>query len=106
MIEKFRYLRLVACSYPLKVPGIKRKKIYMNLGYFNYPAPINEPVLGYAPGSKEKEVLKKTLQELKSTRHDIPMFIDGKEVRTGKTKSIRPPHEIAHILGDFHAGDE
>ncbi len=78
----------------------------MNLGYFNYPAPINEPVLGYAPGSKEKEVLKKTLQELKSTRHDIPMFIGGKEVRTGKTRSIRPPHEIAHILGDFHAGDE
>jgi 1-pyrroline-5-carboxylate dehydrogenase len=78
----------------------------MNLGYFNYPAPGNEPVLGYGPGSKEKEVLKQTLQELKSTQHDIPMYIGGQEVRTGKKVTVHPPHEIAHTLGFFHAGDE
>jgi len=78
----------------------------MNLGYFNYPAPANEPVLNYGPGSKEKEVLKQTLQELKSTPHDIPMYIGGQEVRTGKKVTIHPPHEIAHTLGFFHAGDE
>ena len=78
----------------------------MNLGYFNYPAPGNEPVLNYGPGSKEKELLKKTLQELKSTEHDIPMYIGGKEVRTGKKIALRPPHEIAHILGHFHEGEE
>jgi len=78
----------------------------MNLGYFNYPAPANEPVLNYAPGSKEKEQLKKTLKELKSTEHDIPMFIGGKEIRTGKKTVIRPPHENAHVLGYFHEGDE
>jgi len=77
----------------------------MNLGYFNYPAPGNEPVLNYAPGSKEKEELKKTLKELKSTEHDIPMYIGGKEVRTGNKKALRPPHEIAHVLGYFHEGD-
>jgi len=78
----------------------------MNLGYFNYPAPANESVLNYGPGSKEKEVLKQTLQELKSTPHDIPMYIGGQEVRTGKKVTIHPPHEIAHTLGFFHAGDE
>jgi len=78
----------------------------MNLGYFNYPAPANEPVLNYAPGSKEKEQLKKTLAALKSVEHDIPMFIGGKEIRTGKKTVIRPPHEIAHVLGYFHEGDE
>jgi len=78
----------------------------MSIGTFNYPAPGNEPVLNYAPGSKERETLKKTLSELKSTKHDIPMFIGDKEVRTGKTIQLRPPHETAHVLGAFHEGDE
>ncbi|MBS1662094.1 MAG: L-glutamate gamma-semialdehyde dehydrogenase [Bacteroidetes bacterium] len=78
----------------------------MSLGYFNYPAPINEPVLNYGPGSKEKATLKATLKELKSVEHDIPMYIGDKEVRTGKKIALRPPHEIAHTLGYFHEGDE
>ena len=78
----------------------------MNLGYFSYPLPVNEPVLNYAPGSKEKETLKATLKELKSRPHDIPMYIGDKEVRTDKKKELRPPHEIAHSLGHFHEGNE
>ena len=76
------------------------------LGYFSYPIPVNEPVLNYAPGSAERAALKKTLDELKKEQADIPMYIGGEEVRTGKTRSIHPPHEIAHTLGHFHAGDE
>ena len=56
----------------------------MNLGYFNYPMPVNEPVLNYAPGSAEKKRLKEVLAELKSTQVDVPMYIGSKEVRTGK----------------------
>lgn len=78
----------------------------MSLGYFNYPAPANEPVLSYAPGSHEKTTLKKALKELKSVEHDIPMYIGDKEVRTGKKITLRPPHEITHTLGYFHEGDE
>lgn len=77
----------------------------MNFGYFNYPLPANEPVLSYAPGSPEKLALKKTLAELKKKEMDIPMYIGGKAVRTGNKVAIRPPHEIAHTLGYFHAGD-
>ena len=77
----------------------------MNLGYFSYPVPANEPVLNYAPGSPEKKRLKEVLAELKNTQADIPMYIGGQEVRTGKTVALRPPHEIAHTLGHFHAGD-
>jgi 1-pyrroline-5-carboxylate dehydrogenase len=78
----------------------------MNLGYFNYPLPVNEPVLNYAPGSPERERLVKTLKELKSQQMDIPMYIGSEEVRTNKQTAIHPPHELAHTLGHFHAGDE
>jgi 1-pyrroline-5-carboxylate dehydrogenase len=78
----------------------------MNLGYFAYQQPQNEPVLNYGPGSKEKELLKKTIKELKGRQEDIPMYIGGKEVRTGKLQEIHPPHEKAHLLGKFHEGDE
>jgi 1-pyrroline-5-carboxylate dehydrogenase len=77
----------------------------MSLGYFSYPMPVNEPVFSYAPGSAEREALKKTVAELKSQKADIPMYIGGKEIRTGKTIDIHPPHEKAHLLGHFHAGD-
>ena len=78
----------------------------MNLGYFNYPMPANEPVLSYAPGSKEKEILKATLTKLKSEEIDIPMYIGSKEVRTNKKFALRPPHEINHVLGYYHEGNE
>jgi len=74
----------------------------MNLGYFNYPLPINEPVKSYGPGSPEKKLLKQALGELKSTEHDIPSVINGKEVRSGNKIKMRPPHELSHIIGYFH----
>jgi 1-pyrroline-5-carboxylate dehydrogenase len=77
----------------------------MGFGYFNYPMPVNEPVLNYAPGSAERSVLQATLQELKSQELDIPMYIKGKEVRTGNKEAIHPPHEIGHTLGYAHHGD-
>jgi 1-pyrroline-5-carboxylate dehydrogenase len=78
----------------------------MSLGYFSYPIPVNEPVLNYGPGSPEKKRLKEVLSELKSKEADIPMYIGGKEVRTGKKVAIHPPHEISHTLGYFHHGEE
>jgi 1-pyrroline-5-carboxylate dehydrogenase len=78
----------------------------MNLGYFNYPLPVNEPVLNYAPGSAEKRRLKEVLAELKSTEIDVPMYIGSKEVRTNKKHAMRPPHEHKHVLGYFHEGEE
>jgi 1-pyrroline-5-carboxylate dehydrogenase len=79
---------------------------YMQFGYFNYPMPANETVLSYAPGSPEKIALKKALNDLKKKTLDIPMYIGGKAVRTGKKIAIHPPHEIKHVLGHFHAGNK
>lgn len=77
----------------------------MNLGYFEYPLPANEPVLQYAPGSAERKSLKAALNELKSQTIDVPMYINGKAVETSKKVSIHPPHEIAHTLCNYSEGD-
>ena len=78
----------------------------MNLGYFSYPMPINEPVLSYAPGSPERKRLKEVLAELKKEQIDVPMYIGSKEVRTNKKGTLHPPHEIAHTLGTYSEGNE
>ncbi len=74
----------------------------MNIGYFNYPLPANEPVKSYAPGSTEIKLLKAALADLKSAEQDIPAIIGGKEFRSGNKIKIRPPHELSHTLGYFH----
>ena len=74
-------------------------------GFFNVPTPINEPVKGYAPGSNERAELQQQLKSLKQLELDIPMYIGGQEVRTGKTEAHRPPHDHQHTLGHFHEGD-
>ncbi|MFM9027499.1 MAG: aldehyde dehydrogenase family protein, partial [Bacteroidota bacterium] len=70
------------------------------------PAAINEPVLNYASGSPERVALKAMLKEMRSTVMDIPMYIDGKEIRTGKTCRIAPPHDHQHTVANYHQGDK
>jgi 1-pyrroline-5-carboxylate dehydrogenase len=77
----------------------------MSNGFFNVPYPKNEPVLTYAPGTKERQLLKKALEEARSKQLDIPMYIGGEEVRTGKKVKLSPPHDHQHTLGYFHEGD-
>lgn len=77
----------------------------MHQGNFSYPLPVNEPVLSYAPGSKEKIALKNTIAELKAQVIDVPLYIGGEEIRTNKKMEIRPPHETKHLLGTFSIGD-
>jgi 1-pyrroline-5-carboxylate dehydrogenase len=78
----------------------------MSFGYFSYPLPTNEPVLQYTPGSAERATLKKALTELKKNTVDVPMYIGGEEVRTGKKLPLNPPHEIKHTLAYYHEGGE
>lgn len=77
----------------------------MSNGFYKVPIAVNEPVLNYAPGSAEKLTLKAALKKLKSETADLPMIIGGKEIRTGKTAEMRPPHEIKHLLGTYHKGE-
>jgi 1-pyrroline-5-carboxylate dehydrogenase len=73
-------------------------------GFYKVPVPKNEPVLNYAPGSKEKAELQAMLSELKGKTLDIPMHIGGKDIFTNDKKTMHPPHEIAHLLGTYNYG--
>lgn len=77
----------------------------MSNAIFKVPAPENETVLSYAPGSIERKEVKSMIEELKSKTVDIPMFIGGKKVFTNHKKEIHPPHEISHVLGTYSQGD-
>ena len=77
----------------------------MNKEIFKISIPINEPILNYSPGSKEKKELKKVLNDFKSKEVDIPMYINGKEIRTDNKIRISPPHNHNHTLGCYNHGD-
>jgi 1-pyrroline-5-carboxylate dehydrogenase len=78
----------------------------MQKSMFYAPPAKNEPVLSYKKGSPEREKLMNAIEKAKSEIADIPMIIDGKEIRTGKKKEIHPPHDHQHLLGFYHQGDE
>ena len=75
-------------------------------GIVQIPEPANEPVRDYAPGSPERESLKKRLDEMMTEEYDIPAIIGGEEVRTGNTLDVLVPHEHAHKLGVCHQVSE
>lgn len=75
-------------------------------GFFNVPNPVNETVLNYAPGSKERALLKQALEDARSKQADVPMYIGGKEIRTDKKVAMRPPHDHQHILGYYSQGEK
>src|SRR5438552_16748435 len=71
------------------------------------PTPVNEPVLAYAPGSRERTELKQALKDLSGRQIEIPVVIGGKEIRTGKTVDTVMPHCHRHVLAKVHqAGPE
>ncbi|MDC5698342.1 L-glutamate gamma-semialdehyde dehydrogenase [Intrasporangium calvum] len=64
------------------------------------PAPVNEPVLDYAPGSPERANLEAALAELGSTQAEFPHVIGGERVTgAGEEISVRQPHAHAKVLG-------
>ncbi|HEX7014845.1 MAG TPA: L-glutamate gamma-semialdehyde dehydrogenase [Cyclobacteriaceae bacterium] len=77
----------------------------MPKGFFNVPVPKNEPVLSYAPGSPERELLSQAIKSARSTITEIPMVIGGKEIKGERKIAIRPPHDHQHTLGYFFEGD-
>jgi 1-pyrroline-5-carboxylate dehydrogenase len=66
------------------------------------PTPQNEPVRSYAPGTPEREELKRALRDMSAQPIEIPLIVGGKEVRTAQTIDAVMPHCHHHVLAKVH----
>jgi 1-pyrroline-5-carboxylate dehydrogenase len=78
----------------------------MPKGIYNVPVATNEPIYSYAPGTPERAELQATIKKMRSEQIDVPMYIGGEEVRTGKLFAMTPPHDHQHVLGHYHQGEK
>ncbi|MGI5213918.1 L-glutamate gamma-semialdehyde dehydrogenase [Plantactinospora sp. CA-290183] len=67
------------------------------------PEPRNEPVRDYAPGSAERDSLRRRLGELATERLELPMTIGGAQrMAGGAAIDVVQPHRHRHVLGVTH----
>jgi 1-pyrroline-5-carboxylate dehydrogenase len=64
------------------------------------PAPANEPVDTYAPGTPRRESLARRISELAGERVELTMTIGGEQRMAGGDRvDVVQPHNHAHVLG-------
>lgn len=78
----------------------------MNNAQFYYDRPKNEPIWSYAENTPERKALESELKRQSSIEVEIPLFIGGKEVRTGKLGMVTMPHDHGHVLAKYHIAGE
>ena len=77
----------------------------MSNGFFNTPVAVNEPVKSYVPGSPERESVLKTYKEFYNSNTEVPLYINGQDVKTGNTQTMSPPHDHQHVVGSYHLAE-
>jgi 1-pyrroline-5-carboxylate dehydrogenase len=75
-------------------------------GFFKVPKAINEAVKSYAPNSPEREAVLAAYKKMWNEKIDVPLYIGSKEIRTGNTRNITPPHDHKHIVGSYHLAEK
>ena len=77
----------------------------MSTGFFKVPKAKNEVVKSYIPGSKEREEIQKTYKEMINSFTEVPMYINGKDVKSQNKKQISPPHDHQNIVGEYYIAE-
>lgn len=73
----------------------------MSNAIFTLPDPYNEPVKTYGKDSPERAALEAELNRQMDLTLDIPLIINGEEIRTDDTGSATCPHDHGHVLATF-----
>ena len=77
----------------------------MSTGFFKVPKAKNEIVKSYVPGSKERDEIQKTYKEMINSFTEVPMYINGKDVKSENKKQISPPHDHQKIVGEYYIAE-
>lgn len=68
------------------------------------PFAVNETVNTYEPGSPEVKSLIATYKKMWAEKIEIPMVINGKEVKTENKVQLQSPQDHAHDFGFYYKG--
>ena len=74
----------------------------MNNAIAQPPVAVNEPVRSYAPGSAERESLRKTYAAMENETAVIGPVVGGERRETGRLDTVVAPHEHARTLATVH----
>ena len=77
----------------------------MSTGFFKVPKAKNEIVKSYRPGSPERKEVIETYHKMISSVTEVPMYINGKDVKSKSKKNINPPHEHQTLVGEYYLAE-
>ena len=77
----------------------------MSTGFFKVPKAKNEIVKSYRPGSPERKEVVETYQKMISSISEVPMYINGNDVKSKSKKTISPPHDHQKIVGEYYTAE-
>ena len=78
----------------------------MGKGFFNVPVAVNEPVMSYAPGSPERKAVQEAYKAMFNSKVEVPLYINGEDIKTGNTRTMSPPHDHQHSVGEYHVAEQ
>lgn len=78
----------------------------MNNTVFQFDTPKNEKIYDFSSRCESRAKVLSELNLLSSEEIEIPLIIDGKEIRTGKMGKVIMPHNHGHVLARYHMATE
>ena len=78
----------------------------MGKGFFEVPIAVNDTIKGYAPGSPERKEVLDTYKEMYNSTIEVPLYINGENIKTEDVVTMSPPHNHKHALGTYHKAEK
>lgn len=90
---------------------LSRQAVTLARRFYSSPAVFvppmrNEPQLNFAPGSPEREDLKKALAKFNGCIEDIPCVVGGNEIFTGNIQKRECPYDKERVIAKYHYADK